>query len=976
MTATDRDLDYLAIDPTYSARLGGLRWAYALDSIQFSDGTTFALNPELSLLLEGASHGKSLPPFAYVLTLYHRMKRGEDDPLRLAFQAVKGEPALTRNAGLLIGELCRDIPGLSTKPSVLELTLMLEADFRADGRVVGRRAEKPPLSLDEFENRIRARLEKFDDGLLHWLRHGQSRPKGVHRIAEAAESIEQRLRQLIAACRTSERLVGALTISPTMDSALTLPPRKRSRESPPQGGYQDVTTRGDPERLLPSQFALDADEFIRRFAGNELLYFEREVPHSPRRPDKILILDQGVRTWGGVRLALAAGLMTLLRPDARSFGSPHLYLTSVPGVLSLTETSTPELTRHLEASDFTPHPAACVRRVVESNDEPVPRDIVLLTHPRNLGESHLIKSLDSLLKTDRFFALSVGDAGEAELAEWQRTGFVSVRQFRVDLGTAERAKSDSVEPQTGVFPTGAWTGAVEPIPFPFGVGLIDEITLVNFDGSSERLVMVSRHGIPHSLDVTTGRVEVLPRAFHRGAVLKSVQAILPTSDGVVLVGTAQLRPPEAGAGQTILSTDPALSSGASEPSPKPTEWGRFLAAHYDFANQTVKVHDLGASVPHLGWYSYPDLNCIALHTLDSEHRYVGVAFDLTTGERFMGGVTQHVASARLYHAWNRQGEGQVAYPLSIVPMRSKGSITGKGPYLHQNGHRVQVHRWEGGPVDFEPTMDGKPLLEGATIWQARASGNVLAVHTVKQQGNHIYLFHLPSGRLMREIPWTNKPGAFLLSPSRHRVALHRGRWEVGMLNVSNASEPPVAVPRGRLHNNLELMITARPFVFGVRIGKWSHWFTCEQGQLSHSATLKRGDFHPNPLGLSASPSAFAHDPERYSLSKVVTQGGLQAVIDRFGQILLLRSTGELVALFLVRGHRAAAWIPAGVFWGDPALIGAAPHASAARLVSEAIREAVEGKSSELSVDDLSETMSGVVRVRDLIDPLRKKFGLS
>ena len=37
------------------------------------------------------------------------------------------------------------------------------------------------------------------------------------------------------------------------------------------GGYSDLTTRGAPERILPIQFALDGEEFIRRFAEGELL---------------------------------------------------------------------------------------------------------------------------------------------------------------------------------------------------------------------------------------------------------------------------------------------------------------------------------------------------------------------------------------------------------------------------------------------------------------------------------------------------------------------------------------------------------------------------------------------------------------------------------------------------------------------------------------------------------------------------------
>src|SRR5439155_247562 len=73
-------------------------------------------------------------------------------------------------------------------------------------------------------------------------------------------------------------------------SALALPPRRLVRPELPLGGYADVATRGQPEHLLPSQFALDDLEFIRRYAENELLYFRREEPHARTQEELIVLL--------------------------------------------------------------------------------------------------------------------------------------------------------------------------------------------------------------------------------------------------------------------------------------------------------------------------------------------------------------------------------------------------------------------------------------------------------------------------------------------------------------------------------------------------------------------------------------------------------------------------------------------------------------------------------------------------------------
>src|SRR5207244_225065 len=78
---------------------------------------------------------------------------------------------------------------------------------------------------------------------------------------------------------------------------------------------------------LPSQFALDEWDFFRRFAEKELLYFRREEPHAPLRQQLVVLLDQGVRTWGGVRLVLGAAVLALGR-SAAAQGIPFLLATT------------------------------------------------------------------------------------------------------------------------------------------------------------------------------------------------------------------------------------------------------------------------------------------------------------------------------------------------------------------------------------------------------------------------------------------------------------------------------------------------------------------------------------------------------------------------------------------------------------------------------------------------------------------------
>ena len=118
--------------------------------------------------------------------------------------------------------------------------------------------------------------------------------------------------------------------------ALTLPPRRLAQQELPVGGYADVTTRGHVDHILPSQFALDDWDFLRRYAEHELLYFRREEPHEQTRHELVVLLDQGVRTWGDVRLVLGAALLALGKQAVDRKLPFRVATTTSPGSLDPT----------------------------------------------------------------------------------------------------------------------------------------------------------------------------------------------------------------------------------------------------------------------------------------------------------------------------------------------------------------------------------------------------------------------------------------------------------------------------------------------------------------------------------------------------------------------------------------------------------------------------------------------------------------
>src|SRR5208283_723287 len=311
---------YLHIPAAYAAHLGGLRWSGPGDAVEHEDGTTFALTHEIALFLEGFVASRRLIHFGFVLHLLHLLGQGKHSvstqvlPLRRAFQDTGRS---LRNAGALCAELCRSVPPVaepidldfSSRLWVTNSSLMSLLCAASEAGAFENVAEAPPLDPLAFEGRVLTALANYStEELHHWFRHGCGPvKKRSEAIAQALDTVRPRtLGSVLAELSRRRRLAGAVPLVSQMVSALAVPPRKLTPPNLPLGGYADVTTRGQPEQLLPSQFALDDLEFVRRFAGNELLFFRREEPQVQLREELVLLLDQGVRTWGDVRLVLSA----------------------------------------------------------------------------------------------------------------------------------------------------------------------------------------------------------------------------------------------------------------------------------------------------------------------------------------------------------------------------------------------------------------------------------------------------------------------------------------------------------------------------------------------------------------------------------------------------------------------------------------------------------------------------------------------
>jgi hypothetical protein len=922
---------YLLIPADYSPFVGRLRWSANGEAIEYDDGTTFVFAPQLALFLEGLTSVRRPLHFAFVLHLLYLLGYGKEEGdfrprvLTRAFEET-GRPL--RNAGTLCGLLCRILPGMTESFDMAQLcrrlaspALMVEIRLRmtlGDSDVDS--LAVPPLESPALEKHFLDALSRFTvKELRQWLRYGCIPPSDAgEEVARAVPTGQPRtLRGVLSHLVQQRRLAGAVPFVAQMVSALALPPRRLTDRELPMGGYADVATRGHPEQILPSQFAIDEVEFVRRFAENELLYFRREEPHARVNEELVLLLDQGVRTWGEVRLVLGAAVLAFgKRADKR--GLPvFLATTSNEGrLLDPLQAEDKQVADLVEASDLSANPGLALERVLEQQPAATAalRDIVLLTHPRSLGDADVAAAARRVPRDTRLFAVTVDDHGAVQLSALRHGTPVKLSQFQVDFSLANAPVANDVEPVRPAEPLAAWRGDVEPVPFPFRFGVIHGQSphLFDFDLSGEWMVEVGQRGILHAWQPDGPGMEVLPRGFVDGAVLNPVDALLGVAGGFVACGIVQNKP---------------------------------VAVHYDFTLRKVTAHVLGPSQHQSwAWCYFSDFHSVVARCGQEVH-----AVDLTSGTRISSPspVENTVRAAR---AWKRVSD------LSLVGdgFRNPRTVlllpTNK-PHPPQPYLRIYEKKGEmllGGVTPpwrpFAPVADGKPMDLGRLL-TGQYAGNVLALlsaHDAPYQLK-LRLFRGPNSVSLGEISQARNHVHFALSADGRRLARQTGPHQVEVRRVDNGLSQLAISPRGRCHQDVQVELGEMWLT--MQVGKMKHLVRWDgpaldvKMTLTDKATFVRQELaHTNlrtsrvRLTRQSLPRSVEYDMRRFSAGVI---GVLNVAVDCFGQVAIFERTGELVCMFFVFRDQFAAWLPDGTRCGPASLIGGPDYSTSNITVSYA-----------------------------------------
>jgi hypothetical protein len=908
---------YLAIprdDPS------GLRWSTPADVLEHAGGGTFAFAAEVLHFLEGFASGRTLIPFVHILQLLRLLRpRPETSspsaPLALLRNAFRQSSRDFRNAGAFAAVLCRDVPSSCQPPALEDLwrwLLVRQAGYADPPEGAG---EMAPLAAPAFEARVQRVLTNFTfEDIVHWLTHGCGPlPDSGEQLARVVQERPLALEGVLAEVARRERLSGAVPFVAQMVSALTLPPRRLAAPELPLGGYADVAMRGNLEQVLPSQLAYDELEFVRRLAQRELLFFRREDPHVSIREDLVVLLDQGVRTWGRVRLVLTAALMALARLAQRR-GVPFLVAaTGTQGdLIDPLKTSQDSFGEMLEASDLGPHPGLALERVLSEPAE-VGRDVVLLTHPRNLGEADVVAAARTLRPGQRLFALSVDQCGAVRWDGLHHGSPVPLTRFHINLAATPPPKPAAGGAQ--------WRGDVEPVPYPFVFGVAGNSNTVSslaFDQAAEWLLYAGHQGTLFATRTDGSGTEVLPRGMIDGQVASQLDSVLGVAGGFVAT----------------------------------TVYPFAAAFHYDFAARICKVYRFIAPPPgeRLRWWYLPwahtlvaqckaDVQCLHLSTGSSE--ILPAARDLASSMSAASGVIEETDR----------------FTVTLLPLQDQSGAEG-GPrqwprvgFVPEEGFLAPVDvspPWEG----FAPRADGKLVAQGAALVDASCQGQTLAALFHEEPGNihRLRLFRGPEGVPLAEFHQPHAWRSFALSCDGQLLARQVRSSQVEVRDVTAGGPPLALTPRGRFHHDAEVELGER--WLSLRIDQTIHLLRWTNGCLetrlglsvSDVETFLRSALTDGDLGgrrvraRSGQPPCWLPSSLRERF-RAAAFSNLVAAVDRFSQVAIFDQTTALVAMFFAFRKQVAAWLPDGTCLGAEMLLGRRATPGAAEKIGQALAEA-------------------------------------
>lgn len=234
---------------------------------------------------------------------------------------------------------------------------------------------------------------------------------------------------LISQLATDPKTQKIGSLIPYLWAGLNVPLHASNAGGMPLGGIADITNKGDFDRLLVSEYAYDDWLFLSRLAGNEALYWRREVPPTDHNNDRIILLDTSIRMWGTPRL-LALAVVVSLTHHPRSTLSYSTYAVGA-GFRQLSMATTGHILGAMQEIDASLTAVAGIESWFAHNKPERGREVLIITTPPNLRQSDFIQTISKYAAITSLIA--VGSNGVLDFYNITKSGRSHRQQLALPL---------------------------------------------------------------------------------------------------------------------------------------------------------------------------------------------------------------------------------------------------------------------------------------------------------------------------------------------------------------------------------------------------------------------------------------------------------------------------------------------------------------------------------------------------------------
>jgi hypothetical protein len=328
------------------------RWGDNGEVLIWEDGATIAFREELVPIFERLAD-RGLPPMGMIALVlaatkenwerkfqyYSSVNAPEDDgyqihaalPIKYQVQdLIQGVQGL-QNVSQFSSDLLSD---LSAKVELVDLALENVSDRT--------RPEQSDEIVEEIRNGLGAEICSWQ---LEWPYYGApcdiwpeivKIPNSLKDLAESTLRLrmqtgldelpvatEEELpdcelaRALITELSEDTELEGFARLTRNLMAAISLPKPVSDLAAMPLGGVSDITNRGPLDRLLLSELAHDDLTLAVRIAVNEAMYLRRENPSSNPDRHRVILLENGIRSWGIPKVFATAASLALIAKSSK-----------------------------------------------------------------------------------------------------------------------------------------------------------------------------------------------------------------------------------------------------------------------------------------------------------------------------------------------------------------------------------------------------------------------------------------------------------------------------------------------------------------------------------------------------------------------------------------------------------------------------------------------------------------------------------